>query len=303
MRLRNGRVAYMLVFVMLFIFSSTAVSAGVTKHSVRPGESLAVIAKNFYGDPALFEIVALYNGIRDPSKLGVGSRISLPYSDAVVIKRGQSLSLISSKYLSDPLLYPVLAEINGLSDPTNVPAGTMIRIPVMISYRLQKGESISTVADRFYGDPRSYSVIALSSGISDAGRVKSGTRLKVPMVLVKRSQSPRSEVAKPPKKKAPAGGLNHAEKLAGAEKSYRVGDYERARELLKIALPGLKGSEKARALRIEADISYAYGNTEGTLTALAVSYRFAPDFTPQPAMYNPEMIKLYQKAKSRAGSK
>jgi len=298
MRSRTGRIANMSALLMLLVFSFTTVSAGVTKHSVKSGESLAAIAKNFYGDPDLFEIVALYNGINDPTVLSVGSRIRLPYSDTVVIKRGQSLSLISSKYLSDPLLYPVLAEVNGLRDPTSVPAGTRIRIPVMISYRLQKGESISTVAERFYGDPRLYSRIVLSSGIRDAGRVKIGTRLKVPILLVKRGQSPRPEVAKPSKKKVPARSLNHAEKLAGAERAYRVGDYEKARELLKIALPGLKGPEKARALRIEADISYAYGNTEGTLTALAASYRFDPEFTPQPAMYNPEMIKLYKKAKA-----
>ena len=39
------------------------------------------------------------------------------------------LDLIAYKYYGNPLLYWVIAEASGITDPTNLPVGTLLRIP------------------------------------------------------------------------------------------------------------------------------------------------------------------------------
>jgi nucleoid-associated protein YgaU len=49
-----------------------------TSHTVVAGDSLASIANEEYGDPALWRAIAVANGITDPLRLRNGSRVLLP---------------------------------------------------------------------------------------------------------------------------------------------------------------------------------------------------------------------------------
>jgi len=50
-------------------------------HEVAVGESLAMIADNYYGDPALAAKIASQNGIQDPDRLKAGSVLVLEFSE------------------------------------------------------------------------------------------------------------------------------------------------------------------------------------------------------------------------------
>ncbi len=52
----------------------------VVEHQVAPGESLALIADNYYGDPARAEDIARANGVSDPDRLATGSVLILDFS-------------------------------------------------------------------------------------------------------------------------------------------------------------------------------------------------------------------------------
>lgn len=52
----------------------------VIEHTVGPGESLARIADNYYGDPDRFADVARENGLADPSRIVPGSVLRLSFS-------------------------------------------------------------------------------------------------------------------------------------------------------------------------------------------------------------------------------
>ena len=53
----------------------------VIEHKVTAGETLALIADNYYGDPARAAKVAADNGIADPARLAVGAVLRLRFSD------------------------------------------------------------------------------------------------------------------------------------------------------------------------------------------------------------------------------
>ncbi len=56
----------------------SAVTEAFTVHQIQPGESLAKVAKIYYGDYQLFPVIAKFNGIADPASIKVGQKIKVP---------------------------------------------------------------------------------------------------------------------------------------------------------------------------------------------------------------------------------
>ncbi|MBW2248651.1 MAG: LysM peptidoglycan-binding domain-containing protein [Deltaproteobacteria bacterium] len=48
------------------------------EHTIQPGESLTMVAKNYYGDYKKFSIIADYNNLADATKIRVGQKIKIP---------------------------------------------------------------------------------------------------------------------------------------------------------------------------------------------------------------------------------
>ncbi|NIO05139.1 MAG: LysM peptidoglycan-binding domain-containing protein [Proteobacteria bacterium] len=52
-------------------------------HTVQPGESLAELAKMYYGDHKKFDLIAKFNGLEDPTGVRVGQKIKVPEIEGV----------------------------------------------------------------------------------------------------------------------------------------------------------------------------------------------------------------------------
>ena len=65
------------------------------------------------------------------------------------------------------------------------------------------------------------------------------------------------------------------------------------------AAKGLGGKEKARALRLLAAGQYAFGRMNDALADLKTAHELDPNFKPDPAYVNPEMMELYNKARNQ----
>lgn len=118
-------------------------------HVVKPGESLSVIAKKYYGDYKKYNLIAEFNNIQDATMVKPGQRIMVP-------------------------------EING-QRLTGVGA-TLDDASTYVIHKLQPGESISRLAKIYYGDYRKFHIIAQFNGMDDATKVTVGQRIKVPRV-------------------------------------------------------------------------------------------------------------------------
>ena len=333
------------LFQGLFVLAPGVTTAGEEKHRVSSGESLTAIAGKFYGDEDLFLILALYNGKTDPKKISVGEVLKLPFSDTVTLRKGESLAVLSRRLWGDSDLYPILAEFNSIRKPESVPAGARLKVPILVPCTLARGENLAALAERFYGDNKRFTLIALASGIKDPARVAAGAVLKVPMVLTRAPEpaitAPRAATAVPAKKAAPLSpetkspGLTPppageapssrgkdpsaasaaAEQpgaaaaptpspspppvLSEAEGLYRSGQYAAARKLLLDASGSLQGADRAAALRVLALCHYAFEDRAAALRSLRQSVELDPGFVPQPSVYNPDVMRIYQEAKKQ----
>ena len=119
-------------------------------HIVQPGESLAKLAKQYYGDYKKYTIIAEYNGLEDAAQISVGQKIMIPEiaEDAPgesgkvdtgqekkfiihALMPGESLSKLAQKYYGDYKRFDIIAEYNNMEDATRVKIGQEIKIPVI----------------------------------------------------------------------------------------------------------------------------------------------------------------------------
>lgn len=119
-------------------------------HVVKSGESLSMIAKEYYGDYKKFDVIAKFNNIEDATKVKPGQRIMIPD-------------------VAGPSVEPAASPMTG-------PATSYVE------HTLRKGESISKLAQQYYGDYQQFHIIARFNGMDDATRVKVGQVIKVPKV-------------------------------------------------------------------------------------------------------------------------
>ena len=150
-------------------------------HQVHHGESASAIARDYYGDLEAGELLLLYNG-KTGTVIHVGDTLKVPYSPVHTVKAGDAWSAIAQKYLGRPLAYPTIARLNGLTPGQPLQIGARILIPAIIPYELQRGESLSLLADRFYGDHKQSEVLQQFNDIADPRRLSPGQALQIPVV-------------------------------------------------------------------------------------------------------------------------
>jgi len=293
----SGVAAAALVLLGFSLACPVSSAAKELAYTVRSGQSLTSICLEIYGDKDLYFHVAFFNGKEDPRRIAPGETLRMPFSDMVTLRKGESLSGLAKRVWGDAKKYPVIAWANGIRDPARIPAGTRLVVPVLIPYRLAKGESVSSAAGRFYGDPKQYAPIIAASGIEDPLRVRAGSVLKVPYVF------PRPAVNTVPGKSKKVVSVSASDKamtlLGQAEADFRGGKYGEAWTAGHEAARGLEGKEKARAMRLLAVSQYAFGKTVEALEHLKSAYELEPGFSPDPAYVNPEMMRLYERARGK----
>jgi LysM repeat protein len=116
-------------------------------HTIKPGESLSMIAKTYYGDYRKFSIIAEFNNMPDATQIKVGQKIKVPEIEGVslltkkqeietgekyiihTIKPGESLTMIAKTYYGDYRKFSIIAEFNNMFDATQIKVGQKIKVP------------------------------------------------------------------------------------------------------------------------------------------------------------------------------
>jgi|SRR5579875_290595 len=162
-----------------------------TTYVVQTGDNLTTIAQRF---GTSVQALAAANGLSDPNYVQAGTTLTIPGSAAVgagstyTVQPGDNLTTIAQRFGTS---VQALAAANGLSDPNYVQAGTTLQLPGAAggggggaipsraggSYRVQPGDNLTTIAQRF---GTSVQALAAANGLSDANYVEAGTTLQLP---------------------------------------------------------------------------------------------------------------------------
>ena len=130
-------------------------------HTIQPGESLSQIAKHYYGDYQKYHIIARFNQLEDATNIKPGQRIMIPEYDGIALPE----TPVESDQADDAFVW----------------------------HTLESGQSISKLAQLYYGDYKLFHAIARYNGMDDATKVTAGQRVKVPRLAGVPFNVPRKE--------------------------------------------------------------------------------------------------------------
>ena len=133
-------------------------------HILQPDETISTLADKYYGDYRKFHLIAEYNELEDATKVTVGQEIKIPVIEGM----------------------PIIADRASIQTETGEPAesmpGEIITVKGYIIHKVQSEETLSKLAQKYYGDLTKYHVIAKFNDLEDGVPVRVGQELKIPEV-------------------------------------------------------------------------------------------------------------------------
>lgn len=94
---------------------------------------------------------------------------------------GDTLFGIATKFYHDGSLFPVIAIANELPDPDFIKVGQVLLIPSLArKYTVVAGDTLSELAEQFYGDASLFTLIAAANHLPDPDFIKVGQVLRIP---------------------------------------------------------------------------------------------------------------------------
>jgi tetratricopeptide (TPR) repeat protein len=133
-------------------------------HTVQPEETISTLADRYYGDYRKFHLIAAYNELEDATKVTVGQEIKIPVIEGIPI-------------ITDP----AAIQTETGEAPESIP-GEIITVKRFITHTVQPGESLSRLAQMYYGDYRKFDIIAKFNNLANGASVRVGQEIKIPEV-------------------------------------------------------------------------------------------------------------------------
>lgn len=195
------------------VFGLVALSAGdaaAFSHVVKPGETLAQIAERVYGD-ARREVALVGANALDAqggTVIAPGMRLEVPAPGHHTVMQGESWADLALSWLgtSDGPRTEVLSHANKGVPWVPPVEGQEIEIPAVISYLAGEGETINSIAQRFWGDPNRGWELNFYNRREGIG-VKRGEVVLVPMPGLRLTEAGKAEARVAAERDGASGGL------------------------------------------------------------------------------------------------
>lgn len=163
--------------LLLLLLAGDLARAKELAHVLRAGETLQSLARHYYGATWKSSYIQGRNGLWEDT-VPVGAKVVIPATWTYTVRRGDTLAKLAKRYVGRLERHRVLAEMNRLREGQQLAVGQELVMPFHIRYTLKKGESLSTVARRFYRTTRRASSLKDYNGGQEPGP---GTTITVPI--------------------------------------------------------------------------------------------------------------------------
>ena len=159
-------------------------------YTVVAGDTLSIIAQRLYGDPGRWPRIFEVNQdqLSNPNQIFPGQVLRIPNVDKYTVLAGDSLSGIAQKFYKQANKWPRIfdANRNQLNDPNQIVPGQVLFIPMIALHTVVGGDSLSGIAQQFYGNPNRFPRIfeANRDQISNPNQVFGGQILRIPLLFL-----------------------------------------------------------------------------------------------------------------------
>ena len=176
------------VIVLALCGAAHAQEATDVSYRVKQGDTIELIAAEFYGDHAkTATFIAEENKLKPPYRVYPGERIKVPVTREIATAKGDTFQLLAKQYLGDPQRAPFLAEQNHMEPSELLPTGTVLIVPFHITYTAQSAESLAQVSTAVFGDAKQADAIRAYNAL-DKSSLDKGESVLVPVPHVRTRQ-------------------------------------------------------------------------------------------------------------------
>lgn len=157
-------------------------SAGAFPHVVQPNETLASLAKRYYGRIQYERILSTANGLTGARVRGLtpGMLLEIPAVTYKQVGEGETWKSLAARLLGDEGRYIFLAQSNGHKPWIQPELGQLIAIPYHLTWVATGDESLATLAYRYLGSTKEAYQLVHYNGLSQNGP-KRGDVLVIPL--------------------------------------------------------------------------------------------------------------------------
>ncbi|MEZ4368420.1 MAG: hypothetical protein R2939_19395 [Kofleriaceae bacterium] len=139
--------------VAALVLSATALAAAADRgrlgYRIAPGDTLPLVAAEFYGDRDGAAILAVANHLEVTARLRVGAPLAVPVPVEVVTAPGDTIAGLAAAHLDDARRAPALARWNQLAEGASLAAGTVVRIAPVIAVSVATASTYPEVVARW----------------------------------------------------------------------------------------------------------------------------------------------------------
>jgi hypothetical protein len=270
-------------------------------HRVKQGDSLELIAAEFYGDRAKAVFIMVANRMTHVRPLRPGERLRVPISREVATSPGDTFESLAASYLGSARRGPFLASFNGVSSDEGLPAGTLLTIPFTIVHTAGSVESISDIAKAYFGDGKNTEMLRRYNFL-DRSSIEKGEALLVPVYHVRLSpaKAPALDTESRGRREHRREALARAAKaLPAARQAWKDGDFAAVKGVLAPLEPDLDYLDTRDAVDLGVLLGAAHVANDDGEAALA-TFKRVLDRRPNHALRrydtSPKILEVWQKA-------
>lgn len=268
-------------------------------HKVKQGDSIQLLAAEYYGDRrhAIFIMVA--NAIQHDRPLQPGEKLKIPMNREVTVAPGDTLSNLAERYLGDARRAGFLAQYNKLEPSASLAAGQAVQIPLTVSHKAAGEERLADISAAFFATPKNAKLIA-EYNFLDKQSLAPGETVVIPIthVQVRRSRLPppdkesQERVAKREAMQAQA-----LQSLERARAAWREGDYAAVkRDLTRIDTDYLDTALAVDVAVLLGSTYVAFGDTDSALAAFRKALERAPKHAMDAYQVSPKIRDVWTRA-------
>jgi LysM repeat protein len=270
-------------------------------YRVRQGDTLELIAAEFYGDRNKAVFIAAENKLTHPRPLKPGERLRVPVSREIATSPGDTFESLASTFLGSARRGAFLADWAGLSHDDSLPAGTQITIPFAIAHVAQATESLADIARLYFGDAKNAEMLRHYNQLEKPS-VDKGDTVMVPAYHVKLSpakQPPLDAEARARRDRRRDAVARAARALPAVRLAWKAGDVAAVKDGLTRLEPDLDYLDTDDAVELGVLLGAAHVAVDEAEPALAC-FKRALDRQAQHALrrydFSPKVLAVWQKA-------
>ena len=221
--------------LLLSIRASHAQPRHVSSYRVKQGDTLQLIAAEYYGDRTKAIFIMVENRITHPKPLKPGERLRIPIPIDITTSTDDTWDSLARAHLGDAKRASFLATFNNMTIEERLPAGTLLQVPFTVQHVAEATESLGSISAAYFGDAK-YADMLRQYNFREKPALEKGETITIPVFHVRLQASklpPPDAEAKARQAERRTVSTEAAKALPTAWQAWRAGDYEDIEKLLR----------------------------------------------------------------------